>query len=175
MFDELFGLPAHPLLVHLPVVLIPLTLAIAIAAVAWTRGRKVLSLVVAGAAAVSMIGAQIAVMSGGALEERVRETDLVRQHADLGEGTRTFAIVVFLAAVAFVVREWGGALRVPGAERLRALLAPRAVGVVVSVALLASAGLTTVWVVRTGHIGAKATWSELPAASQNGPSGRDRD
>jgi uncharacterized membrane protein len=114
--DQLLGLPAHPLLVHLPVVFIPLTLALALVAVAWARGRRVMSLVVAGAATASMLGAQIAVMSGSALEERVRETALVRQHAEPGEGGRNFAIPVFLVAVAFVVREWGGALRIPGAE-----------------------------------------------------------
>jgi hypothetical protein len=160
--DQLFGLPAHPLVVHLPVVFIPLTLMLAVAAVAWARGRRILSLVVAGAATISMLGAQIAVMSGSSLEEQVRETSLLEQHAELGEGTRTLAILMFLAAAAFVAREWSDHPRVPGAARLRGLLAPRAVGVVLSVALLASAGLTTVWVARAGHLGAKATWSNLP-------------
>lgn len=169
--DELFGLPAHPLLVHVPVVFIPLTLILAILAVSWARGRKVLSLVVAAGATIGMVGAQIAVMSGKGLEERVRETSLVRQHAELGEGTRTFAILVFLLAVAFLVREWGGELRVPGAERLRRALAPQAMGIALSVALLLSAGLTTVWVARAGHVGAKATWGKLPAARPDGSGG----
>jgi uncharacterized membrane protein len=175
--DQLFGLPAHPLLVHLPVVLIPLTLLLAILCVAWRRGRKVLSLVVALGATISMLGAQIAVMSGSALEERVKETDLVRQHAELGEATRNFAILVFLVAAALFVREWGSHVKVPGAETVRRLLAPRTVGAVLSVALVASAGLTTVWVVRTGHVGAKATWQDRLDASPGGPGGltRDRD
>lgn len=163
--DKLFGLPAHPLLVHMPVVFIPLTLVIAVVAVAWSRGRKVLSLVVAGTAAIGMVGAQIAVMSGKALEERVRVTSLVHDHAELGEGARTLAILMFLAAVAYVGREWIGDLHVRGAERLRRVLAPRAMGVVLSVALLATAGLSTVWVVRAGHLGAKATWSRLPSSA----------
>jgi uncharacterized membrane protein len=173
--DQLFGLPAHPLLVHLPVVLIPLTLMLAILAVAWRRGRKVLSLIVAAGATISMLGAQIAVMSGSALEERVKETDLVRQHAELGEGTRTFAILVFLIAVAYFAREWGAHVKLPGAELARKILAPRAVGTVLSIALVASATLTTVWVVRAGHVGAKATWNNLPAAGVDGPRGGDRD
>jgi hypothetical protein len=163
MTDNLFGLPAHPLLVHVPVMFIPLTLLIAILAVAWSRGRKVLSVVVAGVAAVGMVGAQLAVMSGKSLEERVRVTSVVHQHADLGEGARTLAILMFLAAVAYVAREWIGDVRIRGAERLRKVLAPRAMGIVLSVALLATAGLSTVWVARAGHLGAKATWSRLPA------------
>lgn len=163
--DKLLGLPAHPLLVHVPVVFVPLTLLIAILAVAWSRGRKVLSLVVALGAGIGMVGAQVAVMSGEALQERVRVTSLVHQHAELGEGARTLAILMFLAAVAYVAREWIGDLHVRGTERLRQVLAPRAMGVVLSVALLATAGLSTVWIARAGHVGAKATWSTLPEAS----------
>lgn len=175
MFDQLFGLPAHPLLVHMPVVFIPLTLTLAVIAVFWQRGRKVLSLVVAAGATISMLGAQVAVMSGKALEERVKESSLIQQHGELGEGARTFAILMFLVAVAFVVREWGGELRVPGAERLGRLLAPRAIGIAVSVALIASGGLATIWVARAGHLGAKATWSTLPASSGDRVGGGDRD
>ena len=165
--DRLFGLPAHPLLVHMPVVIIPLTLLLAIAAVAWARGRSVLSLVVAGAATIGMLGAQLAVMSGEPLEERMDETDLIEQHAELGEGARTFAILVFLIAVAYAVREWRGRAPLPGIDRVRALMAPRAIGIALSIALIASSALTTVWVVRAGHAGAEATWSDLPAVTQN--------
>ena len=112
--DQFLGLPAHPLVVHLPVVFIPLTCC-SIRPSRRARGRGVLSLVVAGAATISMLGAQVAVMSGKSLEaERVRETSLVHQHAELGEGARTLAILMFIAAVAFVVREWRDRLRVPG-------------------------------------------------------------
>lgn len=166
MIDQIQGLPAHPLVVHLPVVLIPLTLLLAVVAVAWPAGRRTLSLVVLIGATASMLGAQAAVMSGDWLETRVRETSVVAQHAELGEGTRTLAILMFLAAVAFFAREWRD--RLPGGERLRALLAPRGVAVAMSVVLLATAVLTTVWVVRAGHMGAKAAWSDIPAARTSG-------
>lgn len=168
MFDTLLGLPAHPLVVHLSVVFIPLTLILAILAVAWARGRRVLSLVVAIGATISMLGAQVAVWSGESLQERVRETSLVEQHAELGEGTRTFAILMFLAAVAYFAREWRDDVHVPGADRVRGLLAPRAIGIALSVVLLATAGLTTVWVARAGHMGAKATWHQLPRSTEGG-------
>jgi uncharacterized membrane protein len=171
MLDQVFGVPAHPLLVHIPVVFIPLTLLVAIVAVAWARGRKVLSLVVLGCATVGMLFAQLAVMSGESLEERVREDSLVHQHAELGEGTRTFAILVFLVAVAFVVREWRGGLRVRLAERAGTLLAPRRIGLAISVALIAVSALTTVWVVRTGHVGAKAVWNERTLNAGEGGQG----
>ena len=105
----------------------------------------------------------------------------MHQHAELGEGTRTFAILMFLVAVAFVLREWRGGLRLRLADRAGTLLAPRAAGIAVSVALLLTAGLTTVWVVRTGHVGAKAVWNErAPAQAESGSGaalngGRDHD
>ncbi len=168
MLDQVFGVPAHPLLVHVPVVFIPLTLIAAIAALAWGRGRRVLSLVVLGCATISMLAAQLAVWSGESLGERVDEGSLVHQHAELGEGTRTFAILAFLVAAAFVLREWRGGLRLRLAERAGGLLAPRAAGVAVSAALLLTAGLATVWVVRTGHVGAKAVWNERTLAQAEG-------
>ncbi|MBI2684292.1 MAG: hypothetical protein HYX33_02695 [Actinobacteria bacterium] len=165
--DELFGLPAHPLLVHIAVVFIPLTLVLALVAQAWPVRRKALSLLVGGAAAIGLVGAQLAVMSGSGIQRRVDSTPLLEQHADLGEATRTFAIVMFLAAVVFAVREHRARLgtgRVPRAKWLRSLLDRRVAGIVASVVLIASAALTTTWAIRTGHAGAKATWSDLPAA-----------
>lgn len=179
MPDTVFGVPAHPLLVHVPVVFIPLTLLAVIAALAWARGRKVMSLVVLGCATVSMFAAQLAVMSGQSLEHDVERDPLIHQHAELGEGTRTFAILVFLVAVAFVVREWRGDLRVRLVDRAGALLAPRAAGIAVMAVLLAASALTTVWVVRAGHLGAKAVWHERIGGGglQGGlpPGGPDRD
>ena len=117
-----------------------------------------------------MLGAQVAVMTGDWLEEQVRETSVVQEHAELGEGTRTLAILCSSPPWAFVAREWRD--RLPGGERLRPLLAPRGVAVALSIVLLATAVLTTVWVVRTGHMGAKATWSEVSTA---GPGVADHD
>jgi hypothetical protein len=158
--DTLFGVPAHPLIVHVPVVFIPLTLLAAIAAAAWPRGRRVLSIVVLGGALVSFLGAQLATMSGEDLEERVDVTSIVHQHAELGEATRTFAFVMLVVAAVYCAREWAGSVRLPVADRIRAVLAPRAVGTVLVVALVATSALTTAWAVRAGHKGAEATWEQ---------------
>jgi uncharacterized membrane protein len=161
--DTVFGIPAHPLIVHVPVVLIPLTLLAAIGAVAWRRGRRALSAAAFGGALVSFVGAQLATMSGERLEEHVDATSAIHQHAELGEATRTLAFAMLVAAAAYCAREWAGAARLPGAARVRAMLAPRAVGAVLAVALVASALLATTWDVRTGHKGAEAVWADNPA------------
>jgi hypothetical protein len=163
--DTVFGIPAHPLIVHVPVVFILLTLLAAVAAVAWRRGRPILSLVALGGALVSFAGAQLATMSGEGLEERVDVTAVVRQHAQLGEATRTLAFLMLVAAAAYCAREWAPALRLRGAERVRTALAPRAIGVALAVALVATTALTTAWAVRAGHAGAEAAWSGADAGA----------
>jgi Predicted membrane protein (DUF2231) len=167
--DSVLGVPAHPLIVHVPVVFIPLTLVVAVAAVAWPRGRRPLSLAALGCALVGALGAQLATMSGEGLEEQVRATSLVHQHADLGEATRTLSFVMVVAAAAYCARVWVDVLPPPIGRRLEGLLAPRAVGTGLAVALLLTAVLTTTWAVRAGHKGAEAAWG-----SQAGPAGTAR-
>lgn len=166
----ILGLPAHPLLVHVPVVMIPLTLALALGAAAWAPWRRALALGAFVTATVAMLGAQLAVMSGEPLEERVDESAVLHQHAELGEQTRTIAILVFLAAAAYAARAWHG--RAPGLlGRAGGVLRGRAAGVAVLVVLLASSALCTVWAARAGHAGAKAAWGNLPARAQGGDQG----
>ena len=84
--NNLFGLPVHPLLVHIPVVLIPLATAIGSLLVA-VRGswRRTFAIPVAVVALAGAGGVFLAAKSGGSLEERVKETDLVHDHAAAGE------------------------------------------------------------------------------------------
>ncbi|WP_217913614.1 DUF2231 domain-containing protein [Miltoncostaea marina] len=163
--DSIAGVPTHPLVVHLPVVLIPVTLLAAIVSVAWRRARRAAAAVALGSALVAAAGAQLATITGEELEERVDVTAAVREHAALGESTRTLAFLTAVAALLWFARA-AGARRLPGAGRVRRLLAPRAVGAALAAALVATALLTTVWDVRTGHEGASAAWSaEGPSLS----------
>lgn len=110
--NSVFGVPAHPLMVHIPVVMIPLTLVLALLAMVLPRTARGASLGLLATATIGMIGAQLAVMSGEDLEHRVEESSLnhdvslIHDHAELGEMTRTISFFVFLAAVAFAWRIW---------------------------------------------------------------------
>lgn len=148
--DQVLGLPAHPLLVHAPLVLIPLVLAAALVLLvrpAWReRGAAPL-------AAFAVVVAGLAVLAAGSgepLEHRVRETALVERHAELGEQLRTIAIALAALTVA-----WAAALRLqdrlPRASRLLAAL---------PAIVVLTATLATVWDVRTGHAGAEAAWDD---------------
>lgn len=170
MFEELFGLPAHPLLVHAPVVLVPLTVltAVAYALVPPLRRRigwllVLLSLAAAATAfAATESGEEFAASLGG-----VNPT--IAQHQEYGETLRNFAILVAVISVVLVV--------VDRARRSRSALAfaedgsPHtyararsggmvlgAVSIVLSIGLLALAGAAAFYVVRAGHTGAEMVW-----------------
>jgi len=167
--DTIAGVPLHPLIVHVPVVFIPLTLVCAVVAVAWRARRGDLSVVTAGLAFVAMLGAQLATMSGEPLEERVPRSSLIGRHAALGETARNLAILAFAASLAFAIREWRDRLPLPADDRVRRAVAGRVPAVAVSVALLAACGASTVFVVRAGHLGAEAAWQEAGARDVTAP------
>jgi hypothetical protein len=104
----LFGLPAHPLLVHVPVVVVPLALLVAIAAL-WPRVRRPAALVAAALAVVGGIGVALAAQSGEQLQEQVPGSDRVQDHAEQGDAARTPALV--FAVVAAVAAGANEALR----------------------------------------------------------------
>ncbi|HTI35217.1 MAG TPA: DUF2231 domain-containing protein [Miltoncostaea sp.] len=158
--DSIAGIPAHPLIVHIPVVFIPLTLLVAIAAVLWRSRRRERAVVTLATASVAMLGAQLATMSGESLEEQVPRSSLIHQHADLGEGARTLAIIVVLAAVLFAARELRDRFPGSAAGAARVLGRPAA-AVAVTVVLLGTSVAATAWTVRAGHMGAKAAWHDV--------------
>lgn len=141
--DTFFGLPAHPLLVHIPIVLIPI-LGLATIALAVNKDwRERYSVAAAVVGVGTMIMTILAAGAGEKLEERVGEDSLIRDHAELGEQTRLLMIIfaVVLVAMAVSVKR--------GSAKAAAWL---------SIAALVVGGLSTAWVVRTGHAGAKSVW-----------------
>jgi len=149
--DRIFGLPAHPLFAHAPVVLVPLV-AIGAVACAWSRrARQRLGWIVVGIALVTVVSVQLAISSGQALEESVRESRLVDDHAAVSDTLLPLAAVLFVAVTAMVGADHAARRR---GSRGRAAVA------VFAVATVAAAALSTVWVVRAGHTGATAVWDD---------------
>jgi len=149
---EAFGLPAHPLLLHVPVVLVPvagIAALVLVARPAWLD-RYGLTLgvlsVAATAATILTVGAGQAFRAdraegfGGA-----GEAGRLAEHAEAGENLRLVVIAFTVALlVTLLLRRLlrrGG----PAEAILR--------GVVVVLAVLA-----VFFVIRTGHLGAQLTW-----------------
>ena len=170
--DQLFGLPAHPLVVHLPVVLLPLAAIGAIATVirpSWYLRYRWLVVAVAG---VGMLGAVLAASSGEELEHEVARSasDAARRaihdHAEAGDVARTMSIVFFVVILAYALVPWWLARRDDGdSDGEGSSGAPAWLRPVLAVAVVL-ASLGTVWtVIDAGHSGADSVWSELDEGS----------
>jgi len=151
---SLFGLPAHTLLVHIPVVLIPLG-AIGAVLMLWPRVRNNIGWWVCGIVVAAGISTQLAITSGQDLQDYVRESNLVREHTRIGENLRPWLLLMFLALL--------GVMLVDRALRRRAD-APNSrdplmiVGIGLSVLSIVFAAMSVYWVYRIGHSGSKAVW-----------------
>lgn len=152
--SELFGLPAHPLIVHAAVVLLPLAAVATLAVAFLPRFRRHFAPIVLGLAVVAAISVNLAQGSGDSLEDRIDETRLLDEHTDKGEGVQPWAIAVVVVAGAVTAAAF---LR----DRLTQLPAVAVTAVLVVGALVAGIGAT--WtIIDAGHSGAKSVWNDTP-------------
>ncbi|MCE9622586.1 MAG: hypothetical protein K8R99_09605 [Actinomycetia bacterium] len=144
---ELFNTPSHPLLVHIPIVLLPLlaVLAIVMAAKPSWRSRLLWPLVVATlvTAAVTFWATQAGEQLQDALQPALGSKG--DRHAELGDQTALLATIFFVGAAAMVV-----------IDRWFKRLMRSATALAWAVAVIGV--VATVWVIRTGHEGARITW-----------------
>jgi uncharacterized membrane protein len=160
VFDTLLGIPIHPLIVHVTVVVVP-TAAIAVLLYAvWPRFRRWAGWGPLALSVTAAVLAPLTTSSGESLEHRVGDSRLVEQHAELG-GMLVWWVVP-LAALAALLYWWH---RGRGGARTRSALR-----VVMAVLPVLVAVGTLVQVVLIGHSGAEAAWHDAGAVtgSQNG-------
>jgi hypothetical protein len=182
MLDTIFGLPVHPLIVHATTVVVPAAALAVLLAAVWPRFRRWAGWMPLALSVVAVVLTPLSTESGESLERRVEHSDLIETHSQLAEGLLPWVIGLAVAAALLLVvgrreqrshttRAVDGS-PAAGADEARqgASVVPRPIllaGAVIG--LLAALG-TTVQVVRIGHSGAQAAWSD--AVSQtSAPSG----
>lgn len=145
---------------HGAVVLVPLAAA-GIALIAfWPAARFRLGYAVLAIAAAGAMTAILAQQSGEPFEERVRETELVKEHTDLGETGTTAGVAVLVAAVAVVGTDLALRRRtLASTEDTTWSTGTRVTSIVVGVVALVLATGGAAQIARIGHGGAKAAWS----------------
>jgi hypothetical protein len=173
MFDTIFGLPVHPLIVHATVVIVPAAvLAVALAA-AWKPFRRWAGPLPLLLSAAGLVLVPLSTSSGEALERRVPETALLQAHTRVAEG---LLLPVALLTVAAAALYWlqRRERREPGHVTGARPRHPGAPGRLVVVGILAVAAVgavsTAVQVARIGHSGAEAAWAKT---AQTPPRGGD--
>lgn len=144
MPENIAGLPAHPLIIHLPLVLGPLvgllTLLLLIPKV-----REKILLPTAALAVLFAVSAILAVMSGQNFA-KVAGGPGLGEHADAAKTLRMLSLILAAVLVAFAI----GRKKIPVAA---------ATGLAVVVAALGVA--TVAFTVDTGHKGATLVWGDV--------------
>ena len=149
-----FGLPVHPLIVHATVVVVP-TAALAVALAAfWPRFRQWASWGPLALALLSVVLVPLTSSSGESLEHTLPRSELIEQHAHLGDQLLPWVIVLAVGAV-------GLSWPLITALRPSRWALPRWLTVLVLAIVVVGALGTLVQVVRIGHSGATAAWSDV--------------
>lgn len=159
VFDEVFGVPTHPLAVHAPVVLIPLLAIASIVVLFHSSWRERTTIPFAALALIMVALLFVARESGQTLEESGNVLGDVERHMELADQTFILSIVwsVFAAAGAAVVL-FGGRNRSRSLSAATASIDTGRIVVVLNILAAAAVVVTTVWLVMTGHSGAESRW-----------------
>ncbi|GAA3447543.1 DUF2231 domain-containing protein [Planomonospora venezuelensis] len=151
MFEEILGLPAHPLIIHAAVVLTPLLAVLAAVYALAPRTRAALRWAVLGLAVVTPVATLAARQSGVALMEGRFSSasgtlgERIAEHAAFGTPLTLSVAGLGLASLATV--------HVSRSER-----PGRPVELAVTALTVLLAAVAVYYVVRAGHSGATAVW-----------------
>ncbi len=161
--SQIAGLPAHPLLVHAAVVLVPLA-AIALLLTGWRRAwRERYALPIAAIAWVGWLMSQFASGSGEALEHDLKTAARTAgttapkfgDHTGLGQTAAVIALgLAIMATALWVSSRWGERLKLPAWTPTAIYGAAAVVGLV-----------ATGWMVQAGHTGAQLAWDTNAGAA----------
>ncbi len=182
---DLFGLPAHPLLLHLPVVLIPVLAIATVALMIRPTWRERYGLAIALVALLALAATVLTVGAGHAFKEAreamfsgagfsggpTGENSGLALHEELGDQLRIIMFVFVGLIVAAVVVDTFR--RHEAASDRGRTVARLGSGAAFRVGLSILAVVALVWVVRTGHEGAKLAWGQqdFPAGQGQFPGG----
>lgn len=153
------GLPAHPLLVHAMVVLLPLAALALVLHAVWPTARQRLGIVTPLLAVVALVLVPITTHAGEVLAETFVGNPLVQRHAELARQVLPWSAA--LAVLAIAQWWWGGRGRGVLVTATGPTAGRRTVTVALTVLSVAVAVGATVALVRAGDAGARATWGAL--------------
>jgi hypothetical protein len=164
------GLPAHPLFVHVPVILIPATVVAAVVFAVkpvWLlRYGIALALLSIAAMGALFLTLQAGAALRGELQLRGRAATLISEHSQAAH-ILAIVYVAFTATLilAFAARRISAGM-LTGLGLLDAVLSPRSVFVSLRVVLVLLAVGAGYMCFRTGDLGAKAVWEGRTQAAQ---------
>lgn len=173
MFRSIFDLPSHVLFVHFPIVALPMVAIAAVAVALRPQWRRRMGWWVVGAAFIVAVSIWLASETGEEFDQILFENfpeSPVERHAELAETTQflSLGLVAASAAMMLVGRRFDNQANDQADNQTHnqthsAETSPIVMGLAGLTVVFAA--LSTVWVVRTGHEGARVTWDGVvPAA-----------
>jgi uncharacterized membrane protein len=153
--DQAFGLPAHPLLLHVPVVLIPVLVLATVALVARPAWRERYGAAWGALGVIALAGTVLTAGAGEKLFDREASrgvSSVLHDHKEAADTLKVLMFVFVAIILLMLVRDWRARMGSP--------IGGPAVVAALAVVTLLFAGATGFFVVRTGHLGSKATWGE---------------
>ncbi|RKS80051.1 hypothetical protein CLV35_0470 [Motilibacter peucedani] len=179
MPTEVNGLPAHVLLVHVVVALVPLTGLLLLLSVFWPAARARIGVALPVLALVTLVSVPVTTHAGEWLEHRVDPDPLVERHAELGDQMLPWAIGLFVVSVlVWAAHRWSlagsgtSAHADPAARGATALRREGGFALPLAAALAVLAVVATigsvVTVYRIGDSGAKASWHDSFSKTPHG-------
>ena len=170
------GLPAHPLFVHVPVILVPTTIVAAIVFVIKPQWLTRYGIALAVVSIVAMSSVFLAMQAGaalrGALNLQGQAAKLISEHS---QAAHILAIVYVLftatVIVTFAAQRISSGMPT-GLDILDSLLSPRPMLTALRLVLVLLSIVAGYMCFRTGDLGAKAVWEgRIQAAHAAGPGG----
>jgi uncharacterized membrane protein len=144
------GLPAHALLVHAVVVLVPMLALLEILCALWPAARQRLVWFVLALGVAVMVLTPLTAAAGTWLYEQSQQHQPITDvHAERGEWAKYFAIGLLVVAVIQAVQHW---------RESRSAEPRRAIAVAAAVLAILVGVSSTVGVVWIGDSGAHAVW-----------------
>lgn len=150
-----WGLPAHPFYVHLAIVALPfMTIGLLVLCLFRRRSAWWDSGFAAGFGVV-LFATYLATMSGNAFAVVLDGLAPIDRHGELGNQTRWLVLALFGVSLANAAARQRMRLEGGGAERRGSL---RHVSTTLLAVTVVLAVLSSIWMFRTGHEGARVTW-----------------
>jgi hypothetical protein len=162
----LFGLPAHALVVHATVVLVPLAALLLGLGALWPRVRRALGPLPALTGVGALVLVPITTSTGRTLKARLGfDNALIERHAALANGLLPWVAGLCAAGLLMLVVDGWRPTAWATPTPVRVAAPTRAVRLILSLALLALAVVVIVEVARIGHAGAEAVWNGVGTAA----------
>jgi uncharacterized membrane protein len=155
--DNVNGVPTHPLVVHAAIVLVPLVLACLIVFSFKKKWHSTFAIPTLVLAFGGLVASWLAEESGGSLEERIKETNLVEEHAELGENFVIIAFILFIFVAIWAFIGWRNRNKTEISKN------DLYIRIAVSIVAILIAGYASFAIYEVGHSGAKSVWENTPA------------